>query len=387
MIYIGIDIAKEKHYAVVMDSDQRVLHEPFGFENNMQGFSKLESVLEKFNDSKRVIGMESTAHYAETLITFLMERKHTVALINPLQTSVLRKASIRHTKTDRTDTKLIVKSMIVNGYRKLTENDVQLLQLKHLERFRCKLKKSISQQKIRLRAVMDVIFPEFQNFFASGLHIHTSYEILKLYASPDEISSLHLTRLTNLIRKASNNVFGKETAVELRELAKVSVGISDPILCLEAKQLIAQIELLEQQCGDIEEKVSEILANIDSPIKTIPRIGNNNAAAIISEFGDLSRFENPNQLTAFAGLDPIINQSGKFNASGTRMSKRGSKYLRFALLNAAFQLVKVNSTFKDYYDKKRAEGKNHYNALGHTAHKLVRIIFHITKNNKAFSLP
>lgn len=387
MIYIGIDIAKEKHYAVVMDSDQSVLHEPFGFENNMQGFSKLEAVLEKFNGSERVIGMESTAHYAETLITFLMERKHTVALINPLQTSVLRKASIRHTKTDRTDTKLIVKSMIVNGYRKLTESDVQLLQLKHLERFRCKLKKSISQQKIRLRAVMDVIFPEFQNFFASGLHIHTSYEILKLYTSPDEISGLHLTRLTNLIRKASNNAFGKETAVELRELAKVSVGISDPILCLEAKQLIAQIELLEQQCSDIEEKVSEILANIDSPIKTIPRIGDNNAAVIISEFGDLSRFENPDQLTAFAGLDPIINQSGKFNASGTRMSKRGSKYLRFALLNAAFQLVKVNSTFKDYYDKKRTEGKNHYNALGHTAHKLVRIIFHITKNNKAFSLP
>lgn len=387
MIYIGIDIAKEKHYAVVMDSDQTVLREPFGFENNMQGFSKLEAILGSFNDSERVIGMESTAHYAETLITFLMERKYTVALINPLQTSVLRKASIRHTKADRTDTKLIVKSMIVNGYRKLTENDVQLLQLKHLERFRCRLKKSISQQKIRLRAVMDVIFPEFQNFFASGLHIHTSYEILKLYTSPDEISGLHLTRLTNLIRKASKNAFGKETAVELRELAKVSVGISDPILCLEAKQLIAQIELLEQQCSDIEEKVSEILANIDSPIKTIPRIGNNNAAAIISEFGDLSRFENPDQLTAFAGLDPIINQSGKFNASGTRMSKRGSKYLRFALLNAAFQLVKVNSTFKDYYDKRRAEGKNHYNALGHTAHKLVRIIFHITKNNKAFSLP
>lgn len=104
MIYIGIDIAKEKHYAVVMDSDQTVLREPFGFENNMQGFSKLEAVLENFNDSERVIGTESTAHYAETLITFLMERKHTVALINPLQTSVLRKASIRHTKTDRTDT-------------------------------------------------------------------------------------------------------------------------------------------------------------------------------------------------------------------------------------------------------------------------------------------
>ena len=90
MIYIGIDIAKERHYAVVMDSGQSVLHKPFGFENNMQGFLKLEEVLERFNDSEQVIGMESTAHYAETLITFLMERKHTVALINPLQTSVLQ---------------------------------------------------------------------------------------------------------------------------------------------------------------------------------------------------------------------------------------------------------------------------------------------------------
>ncbi|MCM1166061.1 MAG: IS110 family transposase [Lachnospiraceae bacterium] len=387
IIYIGIDTAKEKHFAVVTDSGQNVLHEPFGFENNMRGFSKLEAVIEKFKDSETVIGMESTAHYAQTLITFLMQRKYTVSLINPLQTAVLRKAAIRHTKTDRTDTKLIVKSMIVNGYRTLTECDVRLLQLKHLERFRSKLKKSVTQQKIRLRAVMDVIFPEFQYFFASGLHIHTSYEILKLYTSPDEIADLHLTRLANLIRKASNNAFDKETAVKLRELSKNSVGINDPVLCLEVKQLIAQIELLEQQCADIEEKISGILADIDSPIKTIPRIGDNNAAAIISEFGDLSRFDSPDQLTAFAGLDPTVNQSGKFNASGTRMSKRGSKYMRSALINAAFQLLKVNLTFKNYYDKKRSEGKNHCNALGHTAHKLVRIIFHIVKNNEAFSLP
>lgn len=387
MIYVGIDIAKENHFAIVMTELQEVLVKPFGFENNMNGFQSLNDILKSYDKSKMIVGMESTAHYAEALISFLSDNGFSVALINPLQTSAIRNSAIRKAKNDIIDTQLIVKSMLVNGYRILKHSDIQLIYLKSLERFRNKLKKSIAQQKIRLRGVMDMIFPELQYFFSSGLHIRTCYELLKLHTSPEEISSLHLTYLTNLLKRASNSAFGKEQAVELRKLAKNSVGIKSKIICLEARQLIEQIELLEKQCDEIEKNVSEILTDIDSVIKTIPRIGPNNAAMIISEFGDLTRFQNSKQMTAYAGLDATINQSGKFNASSTRMSKRGSKYLRFTLLNAAFQLTKTNQTFKDYYDKKRAEGKCHYNALGHTAHKLIRVIFHITKNNIAFSLP
>lgn len=387
MIYVGVDIAKEKHFAVVMNTEQEILYEPFGFENNTAGFHRFLQVIMPFGTTGVVIGMESTSHYAETLISFLMDKGYCVAIINPLQTSALRKSAIRNTKNDKIDSKLIVKSMLVNGYKFLAENDVKLLHLKHLERFRIKLKKSITQQKIRLVAVMDVIFPEFQYFFKSGLHLRTSYEIIKKYTSPDDISKVHLTALTNLIEKASNHAFGKETAVALRELARKSVGTPNDILCLEAKQLIAQIELLEKQCDELDVTAAKLLESIDSQIKSIPRIGVNNASAIISEYGDLSNFSNPDQMTAYAGLDPVVKQSGKFNASGTRMSKRGSRYLRLALMNAAFQLTKGNRTFKNYYDKKRAEGKNHYNALGHTAHKLIRIIFFITKNNTPFCLP
>lgn len=387
MIYVGIDIAKENHFAIVMTELQKVLVKPFGFENNMNGFQSLNDILKCYDKSDMIVGMESTAHYAEALISFLSNNGFSVALINPLQTSAIRNSAIRKAKNDRIDTQLIVKSMLVNGYRVLKHSDIQLIYLKSLERFRNKLKKSIAQQKIRLRSVMDMIFPELQYFFSSGLHIRTCYELLKLHTSPEEISSLHLTYLTNLLKRASNSAFGKEQAVELRKLAKNSVGIKSKIICLEARQLIEQIELLEKQCDEIEKNVSEILTDIDSVIKTIPRIGSNNTAMIISEFGDLTRFQNSKQMTAYAGLDAAINQSGKFNASSTRMSKRGSKYLRFALLNAAFQLTKTNQTFKDYYDKKRSEGKCHYNALGHTAHKLIRVIFHITKNNIAFSLP
>ena len=107
---------------------------------------------------------------------------------------------------------------------------------------------------------------------------------------------------------------------------------------------------------------------------------------ILGEIGDIHRFSKPRQLLAYAGLDPSVKQSGNFNASHTRMSKRGSKVLRFALMNAAHNVVKNNATFKAYYDKKMAEGRTHYNALGHCAGKLVRIIWKMMTDDVDFNL-
>ena len=95
---------------------------------------------------------------------------------------------------------------------------------------------------------------------------------------------------------------------------------------------------------------------------------------------------NRRRTLAFAGLDPSVYQSGNFQAKKTRMSKRGSKVLRYALMNAAHNVVKNNATFKAYYDTKMAEGRTHYNALGHCAGKLVRIIHKILTDKVAFNL-
>ena len=109
------------------------------------------------------------------------------------------------------------------------------------------------------------------------------------------------------------------------------------------------------------------MLGLDSVIMTIPCVGYINGGMILGETGDIHRFATPNQLLAFAGLDPSVYQSGDFNASHTRMSKRGSRALKYALVNATHNVVKNNATFKLYYDKKIAEGRAHYNALGHCA--------------------
>ena len=386
MNYVGIDIAKQTHYASIMNSDGEILAAPFSFSNDHAGFQKLLKHLSAFAKEDVLIGMESTAHYAENLTSFLFTRGFHICIINPIQTSTLRRSNIRKTKTDSVDTYLIIKALSLNHYRLFTERDYDSLQLKNLCRFRQKLMKARTKVKIQLVTYVDLLFPELQYFFKSGIHGKACYELLKTQPNPDRIAKMHLTRLTNLLSKSSKGHFKQSHAVQLKELASQSVGIKNDTLSLQILQSIQQIEMYTAQLAEVEASIHEIMDRMDSVIKTIPGIGYLNGAMIIGEIGDISRFEKPSQLLAYAGLDPSVYQSGNFNAARTRMSKRGSKLLRYALINAAWQTTLVNKTFKDYYDLKISQGRRHYNALGHVAHKLVRVIHKMMTDNVEFNL-
>lgn len=387
MIYVGIDIAKLNHYASAIDSDGVVLIEPFEFLNDNAGFYTLLSKLNSFELDDIIIGLESTAHYGNNLVSFLVTKGLHVCVINPIQTATLRKNNIRKTKTDKVDTLVIAKAVALMDHpRFVTLYDIALMQLKNLGRFRMKLVKQRSRTKIQLTAYLDQVFPELQYFFKSGIHQKTVYAILKEAPSATRIASMHLTHLKNLLVSNSHGHFKKETALELRVLAQKSVGTADRSLSIQITQSIAQIELLDSQLDAVESEMKDIVTSLDSVIMTIPGIGPINGGMIIGEIGDINRFSKPRKLLAFAGLDPSVYQSGNFIAKKTKMSKRGSSALRYALMNAAHNIVKYNQTFKEYYDSKRAEGRGHYNALGHCAGKLVRIIYKILKDDVEFNL-
>lgn len=387
MIYVGIDIAKLNHYASAIDSDGVVLIEPFEFLNDNAGFYTLLSKLNSFELDDIIIGLESTAHYGNNLVSFLVTKGLHVCVINPIQTATLRKNNIRKTNTDKVDTLVIAKAVALMDHpRFVTLYDIALMQLKNLGRFRMKLVKQRSRTKIQLTAYLDQVFPELQYFFKSGIHQKTVYAILKEAPSATRIASMHLTHLKNLLVSNSHGHFKKETALELRVLAQKSVGTADRSLSIQITQSIAQIELLDSQIDAVESEMKDIVTSLDSVIMTIPGIGPINGGMIIGEIGDINRFSKPRKLLAFAGLDPSVYQSGNFIAKKTKMSKRGSSALRYALMNAAHNIVKYNQTFKEYYDSKRAEGRGHYNALGHCAGKLVRIIYKMLKDDVEFNL-
>ena len=257
---------------------------------------------------------------------------------------------------------------------------------KALGRFRQKTIKQRTRLKIQLTTYVDQAFPEIQYFFKSGLHQHAVYALLKEAPSPKEIASMHMTHLANLLKVNSHGHFTKEQAKELRVLAQKSVGANDSAISIQITQTIQQIELLDSQLEKIEAEMTDIMKFNDSVIMTIPGIGYINGGMILGEIGDIHRFSNPNKLLAFAGLDPSVYQSGNFQAKTTRMSKRGSRVLRYALVNAAWNVVRNNATFKAYYDAKRAEGRSHYNALGHCSGKLVRVIWKMLTDNVEFNL-
>ena len=155
---------------------------------------------------------------------------------------------------------------------------------------------------------------------------------------------------------------------------------------MQIKHAIIQIELFDSQIQEVEKLYKEIVDELDTTITSIPGMSYNQAAVILGCIGDINRFNSSSQLLAYAGLDPSVIQSGNFSARSTRMSKRGSGMLRYALIFSAHNVAKNNVTFKNYYDLKRSQGKSHYSALGHVAHKLVRIIFKMLKDNVSFNL-
>ncbi len=387
MIYVGIDVAKLNHFASAISSDGEVLLEPFQFSNDADGFYLLSSRLDSLPDDS-IIGLESTAHYGDNLIYYLVSEGRKVCLINPIKTSAMRRNNIRKTKTDKVDTYIIAKTlMFTPDKRFITLDDLALMELKSLGRSRMNAVKQRTRLKIQLRAHLDEAFPELQYFFKAGLHQKTVYALLKEAPSAKDVASMHLTHLAHLLDSASHGRFKKDKATELRVLARKSVGIPDSALSTQVVHAIEQIELLDSQIDYIDAQFADIMRFQDPYILTIPGIGAVNGGMILGEIGDIKRFPGPRQLLAFAGLDPSVYQSGNFQAKHTRMSKRGSRTLRYALINAAHNVVNNNATFKAYYDAKVADGKSHYNALGHCAGKLVRVIYKMLTEGVGFDLP
>ncbi len=384
--FVGIDIAKNTHWASCISSDGEIILEPFSFSNDNSGFQKFISKLDSLDKTKILIGLESTAHYGENIISYLFNLNFKIGLINPIQTANLRRSNIRKTKNDKVDTKIIIKALSLGNYSLITSRDIINLKLKGLCRSRRNLVTMRSKAKIQLVSYLDQIFPELASFFKGNLHLNVSYQLLKEFSSPKEISNIHLTKLTNILHDNSHGRYGKQDAIRLRELAKSSVGIDNTSLSLQIKHAILQVELYNEQIAEVETLYKQILDKMNTPILSIPGMSYNQASIIIGCIGDINRFEHSSQLLAYAGLDPSVIQSGNFQAMSTRMSKRGSGMLRYALVFSAHNVVKNNQTFRDYYELKRSQGKSHYCSLGHVAHKLVRVIFKMLKDNVTFNL-
>ena len=386
MIYVGIDVAKDKHDCFAMNSDGEILIEKLTITNNLDGFETLYNSLMNFSNSldNIKVGLEATGHYSNNILNFLTEKGFNIYLINPLQTNLYVKGqSLRKTKTDKLDAHVIATMLVSDNLKPYIPVSYHISELKSLTRHRFRLVKENSKFKTSLVRLVDIVFPELPKIVSSVAQ-KSCLALLYELPSAKDIAECNLTHLTHLLSDNSNKKFDREKALQIRDLARKSIGLNSNSVSFELKQTISIIQFIQEQLDDVEKRIKQILKEINSPILTIPGISFKTAGSILAEIGDISRFNSPAKLLAFAGLDPSMYQSGKFFSTHSVMVKRGSKYLRFALMTAARMVCLNDSTFNAFKDRKMDEGKHYMVAMGHVAKKLVRVIYYLLKTNNVY---
>ena len=387
MIYVGIDVAKDKHDCFITDSDGEILFPVFTIQNNRDGFddlfAKILSISSDFSNIK--VGLEATGHYSYNLLGYLLDKGLHTFVINPLHTNLYRKSlSLRKTKTDKVDARTIA-MMLMSDVNLKSYSDISYHneELKSLTRYRFDKVQERARLKQSVSRLVTILFPELEKLVPT-LHIASVYALLSELPSTGKIASCHLTHLTKLLENASKGRYSKEKAIEIREAARVSIGSNMPAKSLELKHTLHLISELDSEISEIESEIKQIMDQISSPILTIPGISYRMGAMILAEIGDFSRFDSPDKILAYAGASPSTYQSGQLESSYSHMEKRGSRYLRFALINAAKYVCHGDETFGAYLQKKISEGKHYNVAITHATKKLVRLIYAMEKSGKPY---
>ena len=387
MIYVGIDVAKDKHDCFITNFDGEVLFKAFTIANNLDGFNdlyqKIVSVTEDITKVK--VGLEATGHYSYNLLGYLIDKSLPTYVINPLHTNLYRKSlSLRQTKTDKVDARTIA-SMLMSDVNLKSYSDISYHneELKSLTRYRFDKVKERAKLKSSVSRLVCILFPELEKLVPT-LHMASVYAMLSEFPGAKQVADTHLTRLTNLLSESSKGRSGKETAIAFRNAARTSIGSNMPAKSLELKHTIKLIRELTSDIDEIEHEIKLIMDEINSPILSIPGINYRMGAMIIAEIGDFNRFDSPDKILAYAGLSPSTYQSGQLDGAYSHMEKRGSRYLRYALYNAAKYVCHWDPTFAEYLAKKRAEGKHYNVAISHAVKKLVRVIYHLEKTNQQY---
>lgn len=384
---VGVDIAKRSYEATIIDAEGKIVRRAFSFSNNCSGYNLLLNHVRKLTNTKGqiIFAMESTAHYWMALYARLTKDGYHVVVLNPIQPHSLRNLYIRKTKTDAKDS-LIIADVVRFGHCKASNvPQDKLAALRELCRGRSYLKDTAADLKRKLIAVLDKLFPEYETMFDS-VFSKSSMAVLRKYPSPQKLKNANLNKLTQLLWETSNGHFGEWKARQMTELAHNCFGIED---CCEVYSslllmYLEQISALTEKADILEKKIEELFVEFDCPLTTIPGIAAILGATILCEIGDISRFSSADKLLAYAGMDPSVKQSGELKGTFSRMSKRGSPYLRRAIWKASTVAVQFDPMFRAYHEKKMAEGLCYMNSIGHVTRKMTAVIFAVLRDSQPY---
>ncbi len=392
MMTLGIDVAKRSHNATLLDKDGQMIFGNMKFDHNQRGFDQL---IKRMNDFQVTpgcvrIGMEATGHYWTILYHAFKEQNYEVSVLNPIMTAARRNVGVRGTKTDSVDSKLIATMLRESNLKESSVPDEQTKRLRDLTRMRYECVQSIIAEKQRLLALLDLTFPEYATLFSDVFGV-TSRKVLEEFPTAEMLARVNIRSLTKLLSKASRGRLGKEDAKRLKNAALNSFALKGELdgLALEIKFIVQRINLALDQVEQLQKSLKNHMKEKQVLLKSIPGIGEVWAPTILAEvlpFFHPKEKNGAKTLVAVAGIDVKLKQSGESAGKG-RMSKRGSKYLRTAVLQAAEIAVHIaeDPLFSSVYKRQKDRGKSHRVALSHVGNKLLHVIFSVLKNERKYT--
>lgn len=402
---IGIDVSADFSLVAILAPNGDIYRKAFKIKHDVDGFNHLLKQIKKAEEEfnmKTGIFMESTGVYHLSLFHFLKTNNLEVYIINPLVTNSNKNKDIRKVKNDKKDALSIAKIGKFENIKAYSYFNVSIFTVKSLCRDYYKLVDTRSIFKKKLSADLRIVFPGYNSIFSdiTGL---TSVNILKCYQTPQSILDAPKDDIIKILKESSkkNMIWCNSTYDKLIKVASnaKTIAISSIGLSIKITINIGTIENFNKQIELILKEIENVLHSDDVSSKfrqnilllmSIPGIGFISAVTILAEIGDFEGFLKPKQLVAYFGIDPSVNESGKFKSDKNKISKRGTRFGRRALYAAALASIRTkrtgeanNKVLQDYY-KNNLNGKEKKVALVAIMHKLVKYIFAVLREQKEY---
>ncbi len=405
-LVVGIDVASEFSFASVLAPDGSKYKRPFKFFHTAVGFNYLIEQIKKAEEefsTAPVFFMESTGVYHLTLFHFLKDNKFETFVINPLVTNCNKNKDIRKVKNDRNDALSIAKLGKFEDIKVSSDSDINMFTLKLLIRDYYKLIDDRSSYKKKLSTTLNIFFSGYQNIF-SDICGNVSMNILKRYSSPQAVLSAPKQDIIDILLYSRKGLEWAEKRYSiLVDSAKNAqfVSLSSPRLSISVATCISLYEAIDIQAAKLLKEIECFIGSDEMPpalsknislLISIPGIGYITAITILAEIGSIDKFVSPKQLVAFFGIDPAVNESGKFKGDRVKMSKRGTRLGRRALYAAALASIRTkrngeatNQILLKYYQD-NLKGKKAKVALVAIMHKLIKYLFAVLRNQQEYQI-
>lgn len=406
-ISVGIDVGADFSFMSIALPNQTFVGKPFKITHS--NLNSLETAVLKIKEAeessslKARIFLESTGVYHYPLFCYLRDKEFNVSVINPIITNNSTNLNIRKVHNDKFDSKKLALIALKPDLKTSVIPSDLVLNIRNLVREYYRLKDERTAYVAKLTAVLKVSFPEYLGIF-SKITTNTSLALLEKYSSPDLFLSAKKSSVIKLIRTAARfgDTYAETQYSKLLSAAKSAkvFGHSLPSDSELIRLYISLIKtydnaadsILQSIQADIERHSDEAFVKQIRLLETIKGCGFLSAVTLMCEIGDFSVFSSPKKLYAYLGLDPAVKQSGKFNGTNVKLSKRGSRLARRVLHMMAINSIGVskngavkNSVIRAYYDEK-CKSKPKMVALSAVIHKLCNIIFAVLRDNKPFEI-